>query len=62
MTSQETATEGAEPQTYSTSGNDPESLTAERYLRTEFLHRLAHDLRGDVRQHQDAIAADIGGG
>ncbi|MEY4579135.1 MAG: hypothetical protein RL701_3838 [Pseudomonadota bacterium] len=56
MTSQELASEGANAQAYSSSSSprtaeDAPSTTADsndstEFLRTEFLHRLAHDLRG----------------
>jgi signal transduction histidine kinase len=49
MTSQETVSESADAGSYAgsdTSTSDEQEFSAERFLRTEFLHRLAHDLRG----------------
>jgi two-component system sensor histidine kinase RstB len=47
MTSQELASEGnAAPAYSSTSSATSETTDSSEFLRTEFLHRLAHDLRG----------------
>jgi signal transduction histidine kinase len=47
MTSQQPATEGAESPSYASASAEAEpEMSPERFLRTEFLHRLAHDLRG----------------
>lgn len=49
MNSPELATDGAPNQNYSSSSaasSADTEMTPERFLRTEFLHRLAHDLRG----------------
>jgi signal transduction histidine kinase len=48
MTSQEPVTESAESQSFASApaGDAEPPMTPERFLRTEFLNRLAHDLRG----------------
>jgi two-component system sensor histidine kinase RstB len=68
MNSQETATEGESQPYVSSSASELEDMTGERFLRTEFLHRLAHDLRGHAGvihgalQELEAAAGDKASG